>query len=72
MGLADRIRPTVPRDIAKELGPAGLACLLQLMIDAYSDLRARNCIRPGTSEDTITEEWFVHIHSCPKQFLIQR
>ena len=67
MGLADHIRPNVPKDIAKELGTAGLTCLLQLMADAYQDLKARKCIRADSKEDSITEEWFVHIQQRWKQ-----
>lgn len=61
MGLAEHIRPSVPKDIVKELGSAGVACILQLMADAYQDLKTRQYVQPDTSEDTITEEWFVHI-----------
>ena len=61
MGLVDHIRQTVPKDIVRELGPAGVACLLQLMADAYLDLRTTRFVQSDTSEDTITEEWFVYI-----------
>lgn len=67
MGLADHIPPDVPKDIAKQLGAAGLTCLLQLMADAYHDLKARKCIRADSKEDSITEEWLVHILQRWKQ-----
>ena len=67
MGLADYIPPDVPKDIAKELGAAGLTCLLQLMVDAYHDLKARKCIGADSKEDSITEEWLVHILQRWKQ-----
>ena len=61
MGLADQVRPPVPKDIAKELGPAGLSCLLRIMADAYQDLKARQWVRADSSEDSITEEWYVFV-----------
>lgn len=61
MGLADQVRPSVPKDIVEELGPAGVASLLQIMAEAYLDLKARRWVRADCSEDSITEEWFVHI-----------
>lgn len=67
MGLVDHVRPSVPKDIAKELGSAGLTCLLQLMADAYQDLKARQCIRADSSEPSITEEWVVLIEQRWKQ-----
>ena len=35
--------------------------LLSLLCTAYRDLHARRIVRATSSEDTITEEWFVHI-----------
>ena len=61
MSISDRACQRVPKDIAEELGLAGIARLLQLMVDAYRDLKARKCIAADSSEDSITEEWFVHI-----------
>jgi len=61
MELTQHARGVVPMDIAKELGEAGIACLLQLMTDAYIDLQARGCITGCSPEDYITEEWYVHI-----------
>jgi len=67
MGLADQVRPSVPKDIVKELGPAGVACLLQIMADAYLDLKARRWVRMDSSEDSITEEWYVYVLERWKQ-----
>ena len=61
MGLADRFRASVPRNIAKDLGSAGLTRILRLMVGAHRDLEARGCTTATTNEDSITEEWYVHI-----------
>jgi hypothetical protein len=61
MGFSHHARPSVPKDIARELGSAGLSCLLQLMVDAYRDLEVRQWVQADTGEDAITEEWLVHI-----------
>ena len=67
MGLADRFRPIVPKDIARELGSAGLRSILRLMADAYGDLEARKCVMSNSDEDSITEEWYVCIQQRWKQ-----
>lgn len=61
MGISDHTRPDIPKDIAKELGCAGLQCLLQLMVDAYENLAARQVVKIDTRENAITEEWFMDI-----------
>lgn len=61
MKLTDRYCQSVPLDVAKDLGFAGILKLLQLMSDAYLDLKCRQCVTASSHEDSITEEWFIHI-----------
>jgi len=67
VGLANGSRQSVPRDVAEVLGAAGVTRLLQLMVDAYRDLRSRQCVTANSSENSITEEWFVHIQQRWRQ-----
>ncbi len=52
---------TVPMDLAKQLGDQGIRKLLTVLTDAYKDLYARRWVGAHSPEDSITEEWFVHI-----------
>jgi len=61
MEIADNGPPSVPIDIAKRLGEQGIRRLLTLLTNAYHDLYARKWVKADSSEDSITEEWFVHI-----------
>lgn len=61
MEIADNGPSSVPIDIAKRLGEQGIRHLLMLLTNAYHDLYARKWVKADSSEDSITEEWFVHI-----------
>ena len=61
MEITDDRFASVPRDLAKQLGYQGVRKLLTLLTDAYRDLYAKRCVCADSSEDSITEEWFVHI-----------
>ena len=61
MEIADNGPSSVPIDIAKRLGEQGIRHLLTLLTNAYHDLYARQWVKADSSEDSITEEWFVHI-----------
>jgi hypothetical protein len=51
----------VPDDLAKRLGSQGVRKLLTLLAKAYQDLYDRQYVKADSSEDSITEEWFVDI-----------
>jgi len=61
MEIADDGFALAPTDLAKQLGNKGVRELLTLLTDAYRDLYAKRCVCADSSEDSITEEWFVHI-----------
>jgi hypothetical protein len=63
MEIADNEPSSVPIDIAKRLGEQGIRHLLTLLTNAYRDLYARQWVTADSPEDSITEEWFVHIQS---------
>lgn len=61
MEIAKRRSASVPRDLAKQLGTRGIRRLLTLLTDAYRELYDRRWVRADSPEDSITEEWFIHI-----------
>ena len=61
MEITENRLPSVPKDLAKRLGDRGIRRLLTVMTDAYHDLYALRRIKSDSSEDSITEEWFVCI-----------
>lgn len=61
MEIADNGPSSVPIDIAKCLGEQGIRHLLMLLTNAYHNLYARKWVKADSSEDSITEEWFIHI-----------
>ena len=61
MGLIGHRGTPVPPDLARQLGPAGIRKLLGILAGAYRDLYARRHVRADSSEDSISEEWCVHI-----------
>lgn len=51
--------PTVPKDLANELGPEGLREILEILWLSYHDMiKAAYTIEEGQVEDEITEDWF--------------
>lgn len=54
---------TVPDDLAKRLGPAGVHEILLMLWDAYHDLAAELTVKidENSKEDYITQEWFGRI-----------
>ena len=51
--------PTVPRDLANELGPEGVREILEIFWLSYHDMiRAAYTIKEGQHEDEITEDWY--------------
>ncbi len=52
-------RPRPTDDFLEILGPGGIRILLELMRDAYFELRQRNVITLDMSENDITEEWSI-------------
>lgn len=63
MSLVRDSRASVPKDLAQALGPQGLRKLLSLLADAYRDLYAKRWVQADSPEDSITEEWFIHIQA---------
>lgn len=48
--------PTVPRDLANELGPEGLREILEILWLSYHDMiKSAYTVEEGQSEDEITE-----------------
>ncbi len=50
-----------PSDLAKKIGAAGIANLLELVCRAYVSLVSNHCISPTMSEDEISEELFKEV-----------
>ena len=61
MELAHATFPFILVDLAKQLGDQGIRQLLTILATAYQDLYDRRWVGADSSEDSITEEWFVHI-----------
>lgn len=61
MSLSEVSQSQNAPDLARELGQAGLSSILTLMCKAYVDLLNSRFVHKSTSEDEITEEWFVKI-----------
>ena len=61
MEIGNQRLASVPKDLAKQLGNRGVRRLLTLLTDAYHDLYDRQWVKADSPEDSITEEWFVHI-----------
>lgn len=61
MSLSEVSQSIPAPDLAKELGQAGIRSILNLMCEAYVDLLNSRFVQNNTSEDEITEEWFVKI-----------
>jgi hypothetical protein len=59
--IGNQIPPAVPKDLAKRLGSQGIRRLLALLTNAYQDLYDRKWVKADSPEDSITEEWFIHI-----------
>ena len=54
--------PTVPKDLASELGPEGVREILEIFWISYHDMmRAGYTVEEGKHEDEITEDWYGYI-----------
>lgn len=63
MSLRNFIQGATPvsRELLDELGPSGIKSLLELMCDAYFDLRGEKKDFSTMGENEITEEWVIHV-----------
>lgn len=61
MRISNQRPSAVPKDLAKRLGSQGIRRLLTLLTKAYQDLHERQWVKADSSEDSITEEWFISI-----------
>ncbi|WP_283608359.1 hypothetical protein [Faecalispora anaeroviscerum] len=53
----------VPKDIAKKLGSGGIKEIFEVMWLGYHDLKSDNAICISSSEDEITQEWYIKVYT---------